>query len=484
MSLVVAACVPAHYRATATLAVLPAPEFTVRPDAGSRDQAATTLALDQVMKAETEILGSDDLHQAVLAALGPNDVFPGSAPGQRSTLGKFAHLVLAPILSIWVAAPTNVAAGKLEQELRRFRSDLLILPAKDSNIVAVSFTSKRPEQASAVVNTLLALYAVKRKELYDDPQLDAIRREKTALELQAAEADRQLTNFKRLSGISDFTAQRAFLLQRASSLEQALADAKGLVAELEARTTSIQQHMRTEPSSLSLYRESDRDTRLQLASSALQDSETHYAEAAERYTAGSRVLASMRAQIEARRSAVQAMEVDRSPSVSRQGRNANLDQLELDHERASADLSAARSLLKSLTMQRGELASFISGFNQSESALHSLERDKGSAEENLSNMNRLLSDRHLTEAEDALRFANVRVIQPARVPQASQPLPIYIIASGLLLGLLSAGLWITIVFVRREVFLTEVGLANHFQIPVFATFSQETLYRELEEALQ
>ena len=55
LSLVLAALMPARYRASATLAVLPAPEFTVRPDAGSREQAANPLAMDQIMKAETEI---------------------------------------------------------------------------------------------------------------------------------------------------------------------------------------------------------------------------------------------------------------------------------------------------------------------------------------------------------------------------------------------------------------------------------------------
>ena len=482
-SLIIAACAPAHYKAIATLAVLPAPEFTVRPDAGSREQAATTLALDQVMKAETEILSSDDLHLAVLAEVGADKVYPGSTSRERSAASKFAHSTLDAIFSIWTAAPTDLAASKVEQELRRFRSDLLILPAKDSNIVAVSFTSKHPRQAATVVNTLLALYAIKRKQLYDDPQLDAIRREKAALEMQAADADRRLTAFRRNLDIYDFSIQRASLLQRESNSEQALADVSSLIAELEARTASISQYIHKEPASIDLYREADPDTRLQIAKTASQDIETRYAEAAERYTTGSRLLVRLRAQVEARRSAVQAMEKDQGASVSRRGRNLDRDQLKLDQQRALADLAAAKSRSRSLDAQCRELTRSLHDFDQGESALHSLEREKRSADENVSGINKLLSERHLTEAEDALRFANVRVIQPARVPQAAQPLAIYIVASGILIGLMAAGVWVTCVFVRREVFLSEQALADHFRIPVLATFSREVVCQGLEQTL-
>jgi uncharacterized protein involved in exopolysaccharide biosynthesis len=74
--LVAAALLRPSYRATATLAVLPAPEYTVRGAAGSHDSSTVSLALDQIMKAETAILDSDDLHAATLRKLGPAAVYP------------------------------------------------------------------------------------------------------------------------------------------------------------------------------------------------------------------------------------------------------------------------------------------------------------------------------------------------------------------------------------------------------------------------
>ncbi len=332
------------------------------------------------------------------------------------------------------------------------------------------------------MNTLLALYAVRRKELYDDPQLDAIRREKLALEVQAAEADQRLMEFKRKLNISDFESQRALLLQRLSGAEQARADASSLVTEQGARAGSLAQQISHEPATQALFEERDLDNRLQLAKSTLQDLEAHSAELAERYTPGSRLLDRLRKQVDARRLALNAMEKDGRSSVVRDGRNANLDQMRLDLQRGLTDLVATRSRLNSLTLQCRILDAALQGFDQAEYALHKLEREKASAEENLVGMNRLLSERHLTEAEDALRFANVRVIQPARIPQAASLIPIYIAASGFIMGIISAAASFTFVFIRRDVFLTADGLAEHFRIPVFAAFSLEAVMFDKERA--
>ena len=50
VALIAAALITPSYRATAVLAVLPSPEFTVRAAAGSHDANASALALDQIMK--------------------------------------------------------------------------------------------------------------------------------------------------------------------------------------------------------------------------------------------------------------------------------------------------------------------------------------------------------------------------------------------------------------------------------------------------
>jgi uncharacterized protein involved in exopolysaccharide biosynthesis len=88
--LVAAALLRPSYRATATLAVLPAPEYTVRGAAGSHDSSTVSLALDQIMKAETAILDSDDLHAATLRKLGPAAVYPAIYAPPPNRLGRLS----------------------------------------------------------------------------------------------------------------------------------------------------------------------------------------------------------------------------------------------------------------------------------------------------------------------------------------------------------------------------------------------------------
>src|SRR5271156_1567196 len=99
--LLIAALVPPRFRATATLAVLPAPEFTVRQEAGSRTFNNSALALDQIMKAETEILESEDLHADTLAEIGVGSVYPSLDPAVTHSLparllAGAAELLLSP----------------------------------------------------------------------------------------------------------------------------------------------------------------------------------------------------------------------------------------------------------------------------------------------------------------------------------------------------------------------------------------------------
>ena len=115
MALLAAALISPAYRAAAVLAVLPSPEFTVRQAAGSHDSSASALALDQIMKAETEILGSDDLHAATLRRMGPAtlypDVFAAARPG---AMHRLLHGIAEILLSPWRTPPADAAAARQE----------------------------------------------------------------------------------------------------------------------------------------------------------------------------------------------------------------------------------------------------------------------------------------------------------------------------------------------------------------------------------
>jgi len=480
-ALIVAALLRPSYRATATLAVLPAPEFTVRNSAGSHDPNTSALAMDQIMKAETAILDSDDLHAAALQKVGEAIVYPNLfGPSAPNLAMRVLHGAVHALLSPWRVTPADTQAALHQRALKNFESTLELLPTKDANVITVSFDNPSNAAAAAVVNALLSLYAARRTHLYEDPQEAIVRRAVAASEAVASAADRRLADYKARNGISDYTQQRDLLLHRLTQASQTAATADASRAEQAARVAALTQQLRGEPASVPVFRENDPDTRLQAANAALLDLRTKLAAAREKYLDGSRIVTTLNAQVDAQEAEAGRLGHDPSASVVRQGRNGNFDSLRLDRAHAAAELAAAEALLLAARKEATTVQAALDRLDTAEVGLLDLQRLSLAATDDFRTASRILAERHLTESEDALRLANVRVIQPALVPQKPRPIPLLVIAAGFVFGGLAALVRVIAGYVLHPVFLTGEGLEFATGIPVLAVFGARADEEELE----
>jgi uncharacterized protein involved in exopolysaccharide biosynthesis len=263
-AMLIAAVVPPSYRATASVTVLPAPEYTVRQEAGSTGLNNNALAMDQIMEAESEILDSDDLHEAALQKAGPGSVYEELAPNfEPGLLRRLLRPVVHALLLPWVPVPADHRAAVLARALRRFRSHLTILPSKDGNVISATFSHSDPQVAARVINALIEAYAEHRSRIYDDPQLATVRAQAETGSRSVAAAERALADFKSTHDISDAATQRTLLLHRRSDAEQSAADAGAAARESKARVDSLAAQLRSEPVNVGLFQEHDPDTRVQ-----------------------------------------------------------------------------------------------------------------------------------------------------------------------------------------------------------------------------
>jgi uncharacterized protein involved in exopolysaccharide biosynthesis len=472
-AILIAALLHPRYRATATLAILPAPEFTVRAAAGSHDLNMSSLALDQIMKAETGILESDDLHLATLRRQGPPAIYPDvfdTTP--RSLFRQVVHGIAAVVLAPWRVTPPDPQAARMETALKLFSKDLDVLPAKDANVITLSFDHRDRVQAAETLNSLLTLYAERRRHLYTDPQVEIVRRNVDIARQAVATADASLAAFKQSHDISDYEQERGLLLHRRSEADQALADARVAEHETQARLEALSARLRAEPTNVGLYREQDADTRLLAVNAGIADLRAKLAAAREKYRDTSRTVTGLRAQIAASEAEAQRLTRDSTASVVREGRNPAIDPLRLDQTRALADSAAAAARRAAMETQSRDIADKVERLDRDEVALAALQRQKTSAEADFTENSRLLAERSLSEAEDARRLANVRIIQPAMVPQKPRPIPLLIVAAGFMLAILAASGWIVAVFMMRPVFLTGEGLSAATHLPVLAVFTK------------
>ncbi len=291
VAMLIAALIPPSYEATASVTILPAPEYTVRPEAGSATLANAALPMDQIMQAESEILNSDDLHEVALRRVGPGAVYkdldPSFVPGAFSqALHPIVHALLFP----WRPDPPDAAAARIDSGLRRFRRNLSILPSKDGNVISISFSNRDPQVAARVVTALIDSYAQRRGRVYDDPQLNAVRSQAEAASGSVAAAERALAEFKRRHDISDAAAQRGLMLRRRSDAEQAAADASSAASEQQARLAALSVQLKSEPVTVGLFQEHDPDTRVQTLLASLQDLHGRRAAARGRYQQPDRLL--------------------------------------------------------------------------------------------------------------------------------------------------------------------------------------------------
>ena len=441
LAVLLAVLLPARYVTSASLVVLLGSEFTYRPEAGTPQSVSSALDADQIMKAEVQILSSDDLHEAALRQVGLDRVYPGFAdpPGPLSRLvAAIAGLPRAameaaglPVAALRDIDPVALAVA------RRFDNDLVVEAVKDANVLNVTFRNRDAAVAAEVVNTLDALYLERRHALYGDVQSATVQAQVRGLAEALQQADAALADFKASHDIDSFGLQRDLLLHRRDDLARAVAESDAARAQLTARSGSITRQLASTPASVRGYTEDDPDSRAATLTTGLQDLRGRAAELATRYLPQSRVMQDAQAQVAAREAELSRLRADRSSSVQRQTRNPTLDALSLDGDRAATDLRAEVAHGAALATEARTVAAALHDLQDSDEALQQLERRREVADSAYRASAKVLDDRRMVEAVAAERATNVRVIQPARVPLRPHRLTLPILAAGVVFSLLA-----------------------------------------------
>jgi chromosome segregation ATPase len=260
------------------------------------------------------------------------------------------------------------------------------------------------------------------------------------------------------------------MLHRRSDAEQAAADAESAVREQQARLNTLSAQLRTEPENVGLYQEHDPDTRVQTLLASLQDLRGRRAAARGRYLDSSKTVRDIEGQIASRESELARLARDPTASVVRTGRNPAIDQLRLDRDRAAAEYAAATARRDAATGEVQHIAAALTALDVNETELEILQRHVALETDALATQSHILAERRLTEAEDALRFAKVRVIQPARVPQTPRPLPLLIVAAGVVMGMVASAMRVAARFMLSPSVLTAEGLTAATGLDVLAVF--------------
>ncbi len=464
-ALLIAAAVPIQYTSHATLAILPAPEFTIRPDAGDRDGYSGALSIDQIMKAETAILLSDNLHNSVIKSIGMSTLY-SDINSKKSSIYQFMMSIQDVLFSPWISRPNSSGDRINDLALGRFNKTLSVFPSRDSNVIMLEFTHPSPRQAAAVLQTLLALYADQRGRLYKEQQTPALDRQLTYAQAEVTSASAALATYKKNSRIINFNLDRDLILQRRNAVRTEIATLEAAIAEDSARESAISVALKMEPLEIPLYTERDTDLRTQAIAINIATITNQIAAARRHYRDDSQLMQSLTAQLSAAQIDQKNISRRAAASIERDGRNPVLDPLRLDLTQAVVREKgnvARRSKLFTQAVNLGHDIDLIQG---AENNLGAAERRKSLAESALVQVNSVLAARRVNEAAVAARLAHVQVIEPARIPSNARHLPILLIWVGAFFALVGTITAMVLGFIICPALPNAESLARATGLPV------------------
>src|SRR6266403_4860526 len=177
----------------------------------ARGGGGTGLTIDAVIAAEISILTSWDLSVQVAEALGPNRVLHNAK------------------------APTVVGAAAA------INSGLSTTTSKGSNIIGVSYTNRKPEVATAVLNELVTRYFTKHLEVHRSAgAFDFVSQQSDQIRARLNQTEDALKALKAKAGVISLADSMASLNAQSSHTEEQLRAAENDLAEQQAKVKQIE----------------------------------------------------------------------------------------------------------------------------------------------------------------------------------------------------------------------------------------------------
>jgi uncharacterized protein involved in exopolysaccharide biosynthesis len=455
LSVAIAVMVQPDYKAKSSLLVLLGTEHTFRPAAGQQFTNSGGVDAEQVLRTESSILGSDDLHRTVIREIGIDKMYPKllRKPGPVEQWFLDTRRFLTDTLGMTEKAADTGPADPMARAIEAFTRNLTITVDKKSSVIGLEFTNPDKQVSADALRILESQYLVLRSKLYGDVQAPIVQAQQETVGKQMADADAALQTFKQQHDISNFTERRAILLKQQGDLEAALTKSEATIAEQTARLTQLNQQL----ASVAGNKKGAPN-----AAAALQGMVQAYqqrGEEAQTKYRGSPAVDAARQQMLERETDIARMQATQAYGV------------QADRNKTEADLRSSLAGHDSIATQLAAMNKQVSALDADESQLHRLERNRAILEDNYRAVSKILDERQTVETVEANRESSVRVIQPPRVPALPQPTRRLILLAGLVVSmLLSIGSilmshFFRAIYLRPEALEMDTGLTVLASVP-------------------
>ncbi len=390
---------------------------------GTSPRSGTGLTTDAVMAAEVSILTSWDLSVQVAEALGPNRVLPNAK------------------------APSVVAAAAT------INSGLGTTTAKGSNIIGVSYTNKKPEVATLVLNELVNRYFNKHLEVHRSAgAFDFVSQQADQIRARLNQTEDALKALKAKAGVMSLADSTSSISTESAHLEDQLRTVESDLAEQVAKVKQIERG--GGPINFNEPEKTKDDTKENAAAPAIplasnKDVAEYQAlvtnlsklretqlEMSAKYTAENPLVKMNKVHINDLEDQKRDFE-KKFPELAITGAKGISGQLDLRVERTR--LAGMKSKLDDLRRQKSELQDRMKQLADIGPQIASLERAKELEEQNYKYYSGTLQKARVDEALDPSKMPNISAIQrpspPGLVTTTRNKIALGFAGGGLALGL-------------------------------------------------
>jgi uncharacterized protein involved in exopolysaccharide biosynthesis len=455
LSVLIAVEVHPDYKAKSSLLVLLGTEHTYRPAAGQQFTNSGGVDAEQVLRTESSILSSDDLHRTVVREIGIEKMYPKllEKPGPVALWIQDTRRFLTDTLGMTEKVADTGEADPMSRAIDAFARNLTITVDKKSSVIGLEFTNPDKNVSADALRVLESQYLELRTKLYGDVQAPIVQVQRDTVGKQLAEADSALQTFKQQHDISNFSERRAILLKQQGDLEAALTKSEAMIAEQTARLAQLNQQLgsvagnkKGAPNAAAALQ-----GMVQAYQQRQEDAQTHYR--------GSPAVDAARQAMLERETDIARMQASQAYGV------------QADRNKTEADLRSSLAGHDSIATQLTAMNKQVAALDADELQLHQLERSRAVLEDNYRAVTKILDERQTVESVEAHRESSVRIVQPPRVPALPQPTRRLILIAGIVVSmLLSIGSilmshFFRAIYLRPEALEMDTGLVVLASVP-------------------
>ncbi len=415
----------------------------VTPSANAPAQFSGDQVSEEDLNSEVELLNSEDLLRQVVLKTGLSGK-SGLSAGRESEV-------------------------RVAKAVRKLSNDLKIEPIRKTNVISVKYQARDPQMAAEVLKAMAVAYTEKHLEVHrPSGELKFFDQQTERYHQGLEQAQKQLLDFTKGSGVVSAQLERDSALQRSNEFDSTAHQAQATVTETEQRIRALQAQLESvQPRMTTAVRTSDNPQLLQQLKSTLLNLELKRTELLTKYEPTYPLVQEVDKQIAEARNSISAQE---SQPIREEttGQNPNYQWIQAELTKDQADLSGLKARTAAASSIAGQYREAARRLDEDGVVQQDLLRAAKTQEDNYLLYVRKSEEARISDALDQRGILNVAMAEQPIVPALPSRSPLTAAILTLLLATTVSFSTAFVVDFMDPSFRTPDELAGYLGVPVLA----------------